>query len=124
MITEEQYEAARIQHDESQSVINQYHKERVEAFNERLKTNPIFKDEELFYSAASLCPCGHGLAYPKGCGGHHYWDCSAILKDIADPTVEHTGKLPFAFYSIKGESEHNGTTRGVFKPKPTTEPTH
>lgn len=79
--------------------------------------NPIFTDDELVYSANQLCPCGHGLAYPKDCGPSHYWDCSAILKGIADKSVQHTGQLPFAFYYIKVESERNGTTRGVFKPR-------
>jgi hypothetical protein len=117
MITEEQYQQAVRQQDEAEEIISAYHREKQEAFDERMKNNPVFSEDELFYSATSLCPCGHGLAYPKGCGPHHYWDCSAILKGIADPAVEHTGRLPFAFYSVKGESERNGTTRGVFMPK-------
>ena len=117
MISEEEYKEACKQLDSAQKVINKYHKEEQQRFDLRLKNNPVFTDEELFYSAYSLCPCGHGLAYPKGCGPGHYWDCSAILKGIHDKSVTHTGQLPFTFYDIKGESERNGTTRGVFKPK-------
>lgn len=118
MVTEDQYKAALAQKREADDIINLYHKEKSEAFKHRMKDNPIFTDDELIYSATALCPCGHGLAYPKECGIQHYWDCSAILKGIADPRVMHTGQLPFAFYKVKGESERNGTTRGVFRPKP------
>jgi len=117
MITEEEYEKAKTQHEESEKIINQYHMEKRQRFEQRMKDNPVFTDDELFYSARDLCPCGHGLAYPKDCSPNHYWDCSAILKGIADKTVEHCAQLPFAYYSIKGESKHNGTTRGVFIPK-------
>ena len=117
MITKEQYDQAIENQEKAQETINAYHKQNREAFASRLQENPVFTDDELFYSATSLCPCGHGLAYPKDCGGSHYWDCSAILKGVANKEIEHTGQLPFAFYNIKGESERNGTTRGVFKPK-------
>jgi hypothetical protein len=117
MVTEEEYKNAVAQQQELQKIINQYHKEEAEAFHRRLKERPIFTDEELVYSASQLCPCGHGLAYPKGCGACHYWDCSAILKGTADKNAEHTGQLPFAFYELKSESDRNGTTRGVFKPR-------
>lgn len=116
MITKEQYDQAVKQSNEAQGVINAYHKQERELFAQRLKDNPIFTDEELFYSRTALCPCGHGLAYPKKCMPDHYWDCSAILKGIADPKVTHTGQLPFAFYDIKGEREGQ-TTRGVHLPK-------
>lgn len=118
MISEEDYQAAVKARAEAEQTINAYHAQAREAFARRLVENPVFTDDELHYSATSLCPCGHGLAYPKACGGDHYWDCSAILKGIADPKVEHTGRLPFMFYDVKGESEHRGTTRGVFRPKP------
>lgn len=117
MVSEDEYKQAVKQNEESQEVINQYHKDKREAFDKKMEENPIFTDEELFYSTYNLCPCGHGLAYPKGCGGNHHWDCSAILKGAADKSVEHTGKLPFSFYDVKGESEHRGTTRGIFKPQ-------
>ena len=117
MISQEQYDQAVKQVEENQKVINQYHTEKADTFEKRMKENPIFTDEELLYSAYSLCPCGHGLAYPKNCGGFHYWDCSAILKGIAEKNVKHVDKMPFTFYSVKGESELNGTTRGVFKPQ-------
>lgn len=117
MITKDQYDKAIETEKECRETINQYHRERHKVFQQRLKDNPIFTDEELFYSRTQLCPCGHGLAYPRTCGPHHYWDCSAILKGIADDKVEHTGQLPFAFYSVKGELEGHGTTRGVFLPQ-------
>lgn len=116
MITKEEYRQAKSQHDNAEKIIDQYHKERLEGFEQRLKDNPIFTDDELRYSRYTLCPCGHGLAYPKECGINHYWDCSAVLKGIADPNVEHTGQLPFAFYSVKAENDQE-STRGVFKPR-------
>ncbi len=117
MISEHEYLTARNQKEEAQKIIDQYHKEQSDEFEKRLSNNPIFKNEELLYSAYTLCPCGHGLAYPKNCNFNHYWDCSAILKGIADKNVQHTAQLPFAFYDIKAESEHRGTTRGIYKPK-------
>jgi hypothetical protein len=120
MITKKQYEKAVSLRDMGQDLINAYNKQKIEAFQKRMQENPVFTDDELRYSAHDLCPCGHGIAYPTGCGSHHYWDCSAILKGIADPTVQHCAKLPFAFYSIKSEgqpSANGSTTRGVFKPK-------
>lgn len=116
MISQEEYQKAGVQKKEAEEIISTYCKEQDEAFQKRLAENPIFTDEELYYSATSLCPCGHGLAYPKNCSPHHYWDCSAILKGIADPKVHHTAKLPFVFYDVKGESERNGTTRGMRLP--------
>jgi hypothetical protein len=117
MITKEQYEQAIKQKEDAEETINLYHKYEREEFEKRMKDNPIFSDEELVYSADTLCPCGHGLAYPKDCGINHYWDCSAILKGIADVNVKHCGQYPFAFYNIHGESDYRGTTRGVFKPR-------
>ena len=116
MITEKQYNEAIIQKEEAQKSINLYHKEQNNVFDERMKNNPIFTDDELTYSAFNFCPCGHGLAYPKGCSMQHYWDCSAILKGIANFDFEHTAKLPFSFYSIRGENEKE-TTRGIFLPR-------
>jgi len=117
MITEEEYQKALKQHDQAEEIINKYHEQKINEFEKRLKVNPIFKDDELIYSAKSLCSCGHGLAYPKDCSINYYWDCSAILKGIADKNVQHTARLPFALYSVKSESKLNGTTRGIFKPK-------
>jgi hypothetical protein len=116
MITEEQYNNALQTIKDCEQITQQYHKEKWEAFENRLKDNPIFTDDELHYSRHTLCPCGHGLAYPKNCGPFHYWDCSAILKGIANKNVEHTGRLPFTTYDIKGEREGE-TTRGIYKPK-------
>lgn len=118
MISLEQVQEARRHRDEAEETIRQYNKEQMEAFELRLKENPIFTDEELRYSAETLCPCGHGIAYPIACGPFHYWDCSAILKGIADTNIKHTGQLPFTTYEVKSEGEGKGTTRGVFRPKP------
>lgn len=81
--------------------------------------------ERMVYAATSRCPCGAGLAYDpafedesspfKGpLSGH--WNCSAIMLGTADKSVTHTDKLPFAFYSIKGEGQPSAcgaTTRKV-----------
>jgi hypothetical protein len=75
----------------------------------------------LVYAATSRCPCGAGLAYDRdGESGkpiQGYWDCSAILLDEAIPSgqsgaLQHTGRLPFAFYEIKSEEQPSaeGTT--------------
>jgi hypothetical protein len=113
MITKEQYDEACQVKDECQEVINTYFNERAEAFEKRLIDNPVFNDEELHYSAVTLCHCGHGLAYPVDCGPGHYWECSAILRGIADTGMTHLGRLPFAFLSMKGESDQEVTTRGI-----------
>jgi len=110
MITEEQYNQALKNKDDAEEIIQQYHKEEQERFEERMKTNPIFTDDELRYAASERCNCGHGMAYPAKCGIHHYWDCSAILKGIADKNVKHSGRMPFTFYEVKLENE-NRTTR-------------
>jgi hypothetical protein len=116
VISEEEYQKATVQMREAEEIISTYYKEQVEAFRKRLAENPIFTDEELRYSATALCPCGHGLAYPKNCEPNYHWDCSAILKGIADDKDQHTALLPFVFYKVTGESERNGTTRGVRLP--------
>lgn len=125
-ITEQQFKEAIIAKEAAESTIIAYGRQKAEDFTARHAKfeagEQPYTDDELFYSAATLCPCGHGLAYPKNCGMHHHWDCSAILKGIADPKITHEGKLPFAFYDIKGEHDLRGTTRGVFRPKPLETP--
>ena len=120
-VTEEAYAAAVAAKHAAESVINQFFREKAVEFQMKLDLGTPFTDEDLIYAAYNLCPCGHGMAYPRDCGGGHYWDCSAILKGIAnDPTVKHTDRLPFSMYSIKSEgqpSANGATTRGVFKPK-------
>lgn len=117
MISEPELNDARQRKNDAEAIIAQYHREQSAAFEERVKTNPVFTDSELIYSRDSLCPCGHGLAYPAACGPGHYWDCSAILKGIADPQVKHCGQMPFAFYEIKSERGEE-TTRGMLRPQP------
>lgn len=77
---------------------------------QELEAKPI--TERLVYAAYKRCPCGAGLAYdPAGedtdspFHGPSSWDCSAIILGTADNTVQHTGKLPFAFYEIKSENQ-------------------
>lgn len=114
-ITREQCEEAQKRRDEADKVIRDYFREKQEAFDKRMQDNPVFTDDELIYSASSYCLCGHGLAYPKDCGPTHYWDCSAILKGVADPKEKHSDRYPFVMWSIKGEgqpSAHGKTTRG------------
>lgn len=73
--------------------------------------------KRLVYAATNRCPCGAGLAYEPG--GEREWDCSAILLGEAIPSgepgaVQHTARLPFAFYEIKGENQpsaEGATTR-------------
>jgi hypothetical protein len=80
----------------------------------------IFAENELRYAATSRCPCGAGLAYPAHTTDlHGAWDCSAILTGRAIPSgqegaVQHTDRLPFAFYKVKSEdqpSANGATTR-------------
>lgn len=75
---------------------------------------------ELIYAATVRCPCGAGLAYETNADPFKgYWDCSAILRGEAVPSgqpgsVEHTARLPFVFYEIKGENQpsaQGATTR-------------
>ena len=83
-----------------------------------LKARPLAK--RLVYAAYARCPCGAGLAYdPAGevgkmedspFHGPDSWDCSAILLGTAkakgeEGSVQHTGKLPFAFYEITSENQ-------------------
>jgi len=105
MISKNEYETAIEQKKVLETLINTYHKEQDDIFNQRLKDNPIFIDEELYYAATNRCPCGAGLAYPKACSAYHYWDCSAILKGIADSNVQHIDRLPFNCYNIKSENQ-------------------
>lgn len=112
MITKEAYEEARETIQECEKVTRAYHVEQAKEFRDRILNNPVFEEDELVYSACMRCPCGHGMAYPKGCGPNYHWDCSAVLKGIADQDRVHTPKLPFAFYKVKEESPERGTTRG------------
>lgn len=120
MISKQEYDEAVAQRSAAQAIINQYGKEQRERFVERLQNNPVFTEEELIYSAMNRCPCGHGLAYPDGCGIDHYWDCSAILKGIHGKGTKHTAQLLFSMYNIKSENQPSAkgaTTRGVIIPK-------
>lgn len=85
---------------------------------ENVKPAPL-KDKQLIYAATKRCPCGAGLAYSRKTEMHGFWDCSDILTGRAIPkgqpgSVQHTDRLPFVFYEIKGEqqpSANGATTR-------------
>jgi len=122
MITREQYDQAVAAHDAAEETMKAFHKQEAEAFEHRMATNPIFTEDELVFAAFNRCPCGYGLAYPKNCGMHHYWDCAGILLGKEDKTVTHTDQLPFSMYSVKSElqpSVQGQTTRGTVVPKAT-----
>lgn len=80
-----------------------------------------YTDNDLVYAAYARCLCGAGLAFPEGCGGFHYWDCSDILTGRAIKSGEpgamiHQDKLPFAFFDIKSERANSArgvSTRGI-----------
>ena len=65
-ITKSQYEQAIRDKDDADYVIDAYLKQKLEDFDERLASGRPFTDDELVYVAYTLCPCGHGLAYPQG----------------------------------------------------------
>lgn len=82
----------------------------------KLAAGEMFTDSELLYAAYARCPCGAGLAYPKAAPMGHYWDCSDILTGRAagKESVQHTDRLPFAFWEVKGENQpsaYGATTR-------------
>lgn len=82
------------------------------------------KLKHMTFAATARCLCGAGIAYDDTCIQEpfrmpSYWDCSVILLGDAIPSgepgaVQHTDKLPFAFYEIKSENQssaHGATTR-------------
>lgn len=90
-----------------------------------------FAADELTYSAHARCVCGAGLAYPRDCGMHGSWFCSALLtrahgrlekranadgeeRIFTASGAEHQPGLPFSMYGIKSEgqpSAYGATTR-------------
>lgn len=98
----------------------------IESQRRRMKAMAV--GERLVYAAHSRCPCGAGLAYdpcyeekdsPFVGSLSNAWDCSAILLGTADRAVQHTGRLPFAFYDVKEEgqpSAYGATTRPKAEP--------
>jgi hypothetical protein len=112
MIKRQEYVDAVRRRDAAQEIIDAYQQQNSEAAKEIIASGKVFQDEELTYSATSYCPCGHGLAYPTGCGKDHHWDCSAVLKGEADLTDLHTARLPFRTFKIRGENLVDGSTRG------------
>lgn len=92
---------------------------KIEARISAIKTGNFsqrFNDSELVYAATARCQCGAGFAYPSQTSMHGAWMCSSILKgeEKALPPTVHDNDLPFAFYSIKSESQpsaYGATTR-------------
>jgi hypothetical protein len=118
MITREEYEAAKTAHDDAQKVINEYatqeEQRRYALAQKHEAEGHTYTDAELVYAATARCGCGAGLAYFKGTSLRGFWDCSATLKGTADKAVQHTDRLPFAFYEVKSEkqpSAQGATTR-------------
>lgn len=75
-----------------------------------------YRPEELIFSYSSRCPCGKGLAYPKGIGPYEgYWDCSGIWTGTALTGRKHTAKLPFTFYKIREERDGISTREDLFE---------
>lgn len=110
--SEELYNAARQKEAEARETFNKAR----EARTEELEATPL--PDRLSYAAYARCPCGAGMAYdklvPQKCLHDGHWDCSAIILGTANPDVQHTAKLPFMFYEIKGEdqpSANGATTR-------------
>lgn len=117
LITEEQYQEARAKRDAADAIVQAYFRQEQRRGKERNSSGKPFEASELKYAAVARCPCGHGLAYPDNLGAS-YWDCAGVLMGLVDLNVQHTDKLPFAFYSVKSESAERGTTRGAIIPKP------
>lgn len=93
------------------------YEQTADEIDEKIKRCHLLKDkflpEELLFAAYVRCPCGAGMAYPKGIGVRNgRWNCSAILLGEADVKTEHEAALPFAFYEIKSENQPsaNGAT--------------
>lgn len=92
-------------------------KQAVEAYRREKAAESL--SSRLVYAATARCPCGLGLAYDPAhedptsvFRGPSYWDCSGIILGTADKTVQHTDRLPFAFYEVKseGQASANGAT--------------
>jgi hypothetical protein len=116
MTTYEELEAKAKDHEEQ---VKDLRKQASEMRHAELKAKRV--GDRLVYAAHSRCPCGAGLAYDPCFEDENsvfvgplsgYWDCSAILQGVADQTVRHTGKLPFAFYEVlsEGQPSANGAT--------------
>lgn len=106
------YEELEAQANQLENTAKELKAKAQELRREELKAQPLA--DRLVYSAYSRCPCGAGLAYDPCFEDKDgvfvgplsgYWDCSAILLGVADPSVQHTGKFPFAFYEIKSEKQ-------------------
>lgn len=75
-----------------------------------------FKLNELRFAAFDRCSCGAGMAYPVNISPSGSWDCSAILRGLAEAGSTHSSSMPFAFWEVKSEdqpSANGHTTRPV-----------
>lgn len=96
--------------NEKQKEVDALRKQAGAKKQEELLATPLA--DRMVWAAYDRCPCGAGLAYdPADKGGvHGAWDCSDILLGKATPkdepgSVQHTGRLPFAFYEIKSDTQ-------------------
>lgn len=113
----------------AETVLGRRHVERAMAVEHRITVLVDGRDgarpftaDELTYSAAARCVCGAGFAYPKDCGMHGAWFCSALLRAdhgrlerranaagkemlFTASGAEHELALPFSAYSIKSEGQ-------------------
>lgn len=120
MITKEQYQEAIRKQEEAEEIINAYHKQSADNFEEKWKKFErgefTFKDEDLIYSAFARCQkCKAGLAYPKDCTGNHQWTCSDVLKGIGTDNGHEA--FPFNLYSIKSETQRTSVGKATTRPK-------
>lgn len=113
-MTREQDDAVLAQAQEIERKRSEEYRAKAEATERRLNgEGEPFKDEDLVYSAGARCQCGAGMAYPADTSMNGAWHCSAWLKTR---TGEHSASMPFAFWSVRSESQiarNNGlvTTR-------------
>ena len=73
---------------------------------------PKYTNAQLHFAATARCKCGAGYAYPdfsiRDKKAPREWDCSAFLRGeiaLTDLEAGHSTALPFAFYSVKGETQ-------------------
>ena len=117
----ESYEELEAEAERHESLAKSLRQRAGELRHAALKARPLA--ERLIYSAHARCPCGSGLAYDPVFEDENsvfvgplsgYWDCAAILLGVADPDVQHIGKMPFAFYEVESEGpppDRGATTR-------------
>ncbi len=69
--------------------------------------------DDFEWAATARCRCGAGFCYPNFTkDSHGHWFCSALMLGTAPADSEHDVAKPFAFWSIKSDSQPsaNGLT--------------